>query len=204
MDSRGGCKSSVCGEHPSGLPDQTPAKKIAGASADRKTEFAKIMPAIEILPADLSVPPHQEAVVSLLNAYAADPMGDGKALPPEVLERLVAGLREHPTTLILLALSEAKPIGIAACFRGFSTFAAKPLMNIHDLYVAPEMRGRGVGRLLLDRVESEALRLGCCKLTLEVQEGNARAQQVYRDNGFSQSTYVLEAGGALFLSKLVG
>ena len=45
------------------------------------------------------------------------------------------------TTLILLADQAADAIGIAVFFRGFSTFAARPLMNIHDLHVAPATAG---------------------------------------------------------------
>jgi GNAT superfamily N-acetyltransferase len=161
------------------------------------------MPAIEITLADLTTTVHQQAVVALLNAYASDPMGDGKPLSAAVRAKLIAGLRDHPTTLIFLALHEREPAGIAACFRGFSTFAAQPLINIHDLYVVPAMRGRGVGRLLLEHVEAVARDLHCCKLTLEVQENNLRAQQVYRSYGFSQATLAEEAGGALFLTKPV-
>jgi ribosomal protein S18 acetylase RimI-like enzyme len=162
------------------------------------------MQTIEIIKADLTSTEHQEAVVSLLNAYAADPMGNGKALSDDVRANLIPGLREHRTTIIFLACSDREAVGIAACFRGFSTFAAKPLINIHDVYVVPEMRGRSVGRRLLENVEIEARATGCCKLTLEVQENNLRAQQVYRSHGFSRTTLVEEAGGALFLSKLLG
>ena len=116
-------------------------------------------------------------------------------------ENLIPGLRDHPTTLILLAFRRDQPVGIAVCFRGFSTFAAKPLMNIHDFYIVPEMRGQGLGRRLLENVEQEARAAGCCQLTLEVQENNRRARQIYASFGFSQAVHVPEAGGALFLSK---
>ena len=36
-----------------------------------------------------------------------------------------------------------KPVGLATTFEGFSTFAAKPLINIHDIAVLPDYRGRG-------------------------------------------------------------
>ncbi len=156
---------------------------------------------IEIIEADLSTDFHQKAVVTLLNAYASDPMGDGKELSNDVKERLISGLREHPTTHVFLAIRRGEPVGIAACFRGFSTFAARPLLNIHDIYVVPEVQGQGVGRLLLEHVERAAKALDCCKLTLEVQERNARAHQIYLAYGFSRTTYVEAAGAALFLSK---
>ena len=75
------------------------------------------------------------------------------------------------------------------------------LINIHDLAILPEHRGRGIGRQLLAAVERKARDIGCCKLTLEVQENNHRARGVYGEFGFEQAVHKAEAGGALFLSK---
>jgi len=110
-------------------------------------------------------------------------------------------LREHPTTLIFLAFQGGEAVGIAVCFRGFSTFNARPLINIHDLAVLPACRGRGVGRQLLGSVEQKARDLGCCKLTLETQENNLRARRIYEAAGFAQAVYEEAAGGSLFLAK---
>ena len=106
-----------------------------------------------------------------------------------------------PTTVIFLAYLGNNAIGIANCFIGFSTFAALPLINISDLAVLPDYREQHTGRRLLEAVERKAREIGCCKLTIEVQENNHRARQVYDTVGFSQAVYVEAAGGALFLSK---
>ena len=159
------------------------------------------MEPVEIVEADLSRAAHQQAVVELIDAYATDPMGDGKPLTAEVRSALIPGLRQHPTTLIFLAYQGDAALGIAVCFLGFSTFAAKPLINIHDLAVLPGYRGLGIGRQLLEAVERKARALGCCKLTLEVLEHNDRARRVYEAAGFAQATYQEDAGGALFLAK---
>jgi ribosomal protein S18 acetylase RimI-like enzyme len=142
------------------------------------------MSTFTVIEADLDAPRHQEAVVSLINAYARDPMGDGRDLPAEVRQRLIPGLRRHPTTLTFLAFDGERPAGIAVCFLGFSTFAARPLINIHDLAVIPEYRSQGVGRLLLEQVEAQGRKLGCCKLTLEVRDDNHHAQRLYQKLGF--------------------
>ncbi len=159
------------------------------------------MQSVDIVEADLNRVDHQRTVVELINAYAMDPMGDGKPLGDEVREALIPGLRQHPTTLIFLAYTDERAVGIAVCFLGFSTFAAKSLINIHDLAVLPDLRGQRIGRQLLDAVERKARALGCCKLTLEVLEHNHRARRTYEAAGFAQATYQEEAGGALFLSK---
>jgi ribosomal protein S18 acetylase RimI-like enzyme len=138
-------------------------------------------------------------IVHIIDSYAADPKGGGTPLPSHVKDRMVPVLRAHPTTLVLLAFAAEEPIGIAVCFYGVSTFRARPLLNIHDLAVLPEYRGRGVGRALLAAVEEHARRKGCCKLTLEVQDQNTRARALYQQVGFED---VVIAGSATrFLAK---
>jgi GNAT superfamily N-acetyltransferase len=155
----------------------------------------------EILEADLADGDHQGAILGLLNAYARDPMGDGQDLSEYAKRHLIAGLAAHPTTLVFIAYRREQPVGLAICFRGFSTFAAKPLINIHDFVVLPACRGQGIGKSLLAAVEAKARELGCCKLTLEVQEKNVTAQRVYHGFGFNQAQYVREAGLSLFFAK---
>jgi ribosomal protein S18 acetylase RimI-like enzyme len=156
---------------------------------------------IDVVQADLGRPDHQSAVVDLVDAYARDPMGQGAPLAEDIRRALIPGLRQHPTTLIFLAYQGAEPIGIAVCFLGFSTFAARPLINIHDITVKPALRGRGIGRQLLAAVERKARELGCCKLTLEVQENNHRAKRTYHAAGFERMQYLEAAGGALYFAK---
>jgi ribosomal protein S18 acetylase RimI-like enzyme len=159
------------------------------------------MPEVTVIEADLHDPQHQTAILQLINAYARDPMGNGRDLPAEVHDRLISGLRRHPTTLVFLAFDAATPVGVAVCFVGFSTFAARPLINIHDLAVMPGYRGRGIGRLLLERVEAKGRELGCCKLTLEVREDNRRAQRLYQWFGFGDAPSELGAVRHWFLQK---
>ncbi len=163
--------------------------------------LANLDPSVEIIEADLDQPNHQRAILALTAAYALDPMGNGGPLPPDALERLVPGLKNHPTTLIFLAYRKEHPVGLATCFRGFSTFAARPLINIADLAVLPEHRGVGIGRQLLSAVERKARELNCCKVTLEVQENNAVARQAYEQSGFTQAVYGPDTGGSLYYWK---
>ena len=151
--------------------------------------------------ADLARPDHAAAVLALLAAYSADPMGDGRPLSADARAKVIAGLRAHPTTLVFLAFHAGGLAGLATCFRGFSTFAARPLINVHDCYVVPAQRGRGIGRALLAAVERKARETGCCKLTLEVQEHNRGARRLYEACGFVQGQYAEAAGRSLFLWK---
>jgi GNAT superfamily N-acetyltransferase len=160
-----------------------------------------VAPSIEVVEADLNSRAHQDAIVELVDSYAREPMGIGKPLSADVRAGMIPGLREHPTTMVFLAYLGDEAIGIAVCFLGFSTFAARPLINIHDLAVLPAHRARGTGRQLLAAVERKALELGCCKLTLEVLDTNDRARRMYAAFGFAPMAHQQAAGTMLFLSK---
>jgi GNAT superfamily N-acetyltransferase len=154
-----------------------------------------------IVEADLGRRDHQEAVLAMTEVYSRDAFGDGKPLNPQARERLICGLRSHPTTLVFLAFDGEHPIGIATCFTGFSTFAARTLVNIHDLAVHPDFRKRGVGRGLLEAVERRARDLGCCKITLEVLDRNHSAMAAYKAFGFVRYALQEGAGEAIFMTK---
>ena len=157
--------------------------------------------AAKIVEADLTRAEHQRAIVEMTAAYALDPMGNNGPLADDVLARLIPGLQSLPTTVVFLAYAGSEPVGIATCFRGFSTYAGKPLINIHDLGVLATHRGQGVGLQLLRTVEQKARDLGCSCITLEVLERNDRARQTYEKFGFAQARSGADAGGSLFFSK---
>ncbi len=106
---------------------------------------------------------HQRAVVHLIDAYAREPIEGGRGLSTFARENVVAGLRTHPASLVLLAFCGETAVGIAVCLRGFSTFAARPLINIHDLAVLREWQGRGVGSALLEAVALRSNRAGAAR-----------------------------------------
>ena len=156
---------------------------------------------VEIAEADLSNPEHARGLVDILDSYAREPVGGERPLRESVRERLVPELAAQANALILLAISQGRPVGTAVCFIGFSTFAARRLLNIHDLAVLPEFRGVGIGRSLLDAAESRARQLGCCKLTLEVHEDNERARTLYEDVGFGNYAPGADPIPTFFLEK---
>ena len=151
---------------------------------------------IETVQARLDDAAHAEAFLSVLDSYARDPIGLGRPLSEDVRQRLIPELRKRPNSMILLAFDGAEAVGVANCFFGFSSFAARPLLNVHDLAVIPERRGQGIGRLLLEAAEARARDADCCRLTLEVLKKNERARTLYRSFGFQDTddrrTFFLE------------
>jgi len=154
---------------------------------------------LQVREADYADERDAEGILAVLDSYARAPVGGGQPLAPDVRERLIPMLRQHPTSLVLLAFVDDEPVGIAVCFFGLSSFRARPLLNIHDLAVLPQYHGQGVGQALLKAVEERARRKGCCKLTLEVLDDNARARELYRRFGFDD--VVVGESATRFLAK---
>ena len=156
-----------------------------------------------IRPADYADPADARALVALMDLYARDPAGGGRPLPAEVLARLPEELARRPQAVSLLAFVEGEPAGLLNAFEGFSTFAGRPLLNIHDIVVAQPFRGRGLAGRLLAGAERIARARGCCKLTLEVLEGNAAARGAYERAGFAGYSLDPAMGQALFWQKVL-
>lgn len=156
---------------------------------------------INVVIADLAKKEHAVAVIFLLNEYARDIMGGGKDLSAFTKKHLIEELVNRPNCHVFLAWVDEQPAGVSICFESFSTFACKPILNIHDLAVALQYRGQGISRDILFKIEELAQKLGCCKLTLEVLEGNKRAQHVYEKFGFASYELDPGTGRALFLEK---
>ena len=157
--------------------------------------------ALEIRPVDWLKSDESHAVVDVLDSYASHIVGGGVPLSSEVRANLSAKLAERPQALVLLAWMGGQAVGLVIAFEGFSTFACRPLINIHDLAVLPKFQCRGVGKALMAAVEVEARRRGCCKLTLEVLEHNQHARKLYESVGFASYQLDPATGRALFLEK---
>jgi ribosomal protein S18 acetylase RimI-like enzyme len=159
------------------------------------------MPAATIETVDLARPAHVAAVLALLDEYAAGPTGRGYGLDAAARAALPGLLRATPHYVGLLAFVDGEAAGFANCFLGVSTFAARPLLNIHDIAVSPRFQRRGVGEALLRAVEARARERGCCKITLEVLEGNAGAIGAYRKTGYEPYALDPRMGRAMFFEK---
>lgn len=150
---------------------------------------------------DYRDPADRAALIALLDAYAQDPMGGGAPLPADVRARLCDDLARVPGAASFIAWRDEQPIGLVNSFEAYSTFKARPLLNVHDIVVLPAHRGAGVGQALLDACEAHARERGCCKLTLEVLSGNPRALRSYERFGFAPYALAPAAGQALLMQK---
>jgi ribosomal protein S18 acetylase RimI-like enzyme len=156
---------------------------------------------ISIRAVDYLNPDDRKDLLAMLDMYARDPMGGAEGLRADVKERLCDDLARFPGAVSWLASSQTRPVGLLNAMPGYSTFKARPLMNVHDIAVDPAFRGQGVGQALLGALEAYARAKGCCKLTLEVLSGNQVAQASYTRFGFAQYELSALTGQALFMQK---
>jgi len=83
----------------------------------------------------------------------------------------------------LIGEYDGEAVGYALFFYSYSTFLTRPGIYLEDLFVVPEMRGRGVGRALLARVATLAHQGGCGRLEWSVLDWNESALGFYRAMG---------------------
>ncbi|KAA8715902.1 GNAT family N-acetyltransferase [Pseudomonas cannabina] len=158
-------------------------------------------PEVLVLQASYTNPVHADAIGFVLNEYSLDAMGTGRPLSADTRQQLAIELAKRPHAFSVLAFVSGEPVGLINCFEGFSTFACRPLVNIHDVAVISKYRGLGISQKMLTKVEEIARQRGCCKLTLEVLEGNEVAQGAYRKMGFDSYQLNPEMGRAMFWQK---
>ncbi|PKG40746.1 GNAT family N-acetyltransferase [Psychromonas sp. Urea-02u-13] len=154
-----------------------------------------------IVQADLTNESHASAYLALMSHYACDPMGGGEDLADFAKQNLVSTLLKRNDVVILLIFKENEPAALLTAIEGFSTFACKPLFNIHDVAVHENFRGLKLTTLLFAEIEKIARDRDYCKITLEVLSGNEVAKNAYIKQGYADYQLDPAHGSALFWSK---
>lgn len=156
---------------------------------------------IQVLDVDYADARQAQELVELLNSYAVDPAGGGKGLSEFARQNLPSALAARSQAFSVIAYQNGDAIGLVNCIEGFSTFACRPLVNVHDVVVLEQHRGQGVAARMLERVETLARGRGACKLTLEVLQGNQSAMRLYQRLGFAGYQLDPAMGQAGFMQK---
>ena len=134
----------------------------------------------------------------------------------ERLEHEVGGsaerLADHlfaapPLAGCLVAEADGALVGYAIFYPTYSSFSTAPMMWLEDLYVVPERRGRGDGKLLLGAVARLALERGCRRLGWVVLDWNQPSIRFYESVGAARTgqgwlQYGLDERGLAALAAL--
>jgi len=158
---------------------------------------------MELRQTDLDNPGDVTALLTLMQEYAAGDTGGAEALPDDVVQRLAVSLKSCPTYIGLIAWEDDQPVGLLNAFWSISTFKAKRLINIHDIAVAASHQRKGIGRRMIRELNDIAKAMDCCKITLEVLDGNHGAIALYRLMGFESYRLDPAFGSAQFMQKWV-
>ena len=102
------------------------------------------------------------------------------ATEPQLREVLFS---ETPAAHVLLALENGEPVGFAVYFFNFSTWLGRRGLYLEDLFVRPELRGRGYGRALLTRLAQIAQDRECGRMEWAVLDWNEPAIGFYKKLG---------------------
>lgn len=107
---------------------------------------------------------------------------------PDAVVATEAGLRDvlfgpNRSAEVLLALENGEAVGFAVYFFNFSTWLGRPGLYLEDLFVKPDVRGKGFGRALLERLAQIAEERGCGRMEWAVLDWNDPAIQFYRKLG---------------------
>jgi GNAT superfamily N-acetyltransferase len=102
-------------------------------------------------------------------------------LPEPVYAQTFARItgRDHPGPYGLLALHDGRPVGLVHYIFHRHGWKIEDACYLQDLYADPDMRGKGVGRALIEAVYAEADRMGCPAVYWLTQEFNYAGRMLY-------------------------
>lgn len=83
----------------------------------------------------------------------------------------------------LICEQNGEPVGIAIYFYNYSTWLAKSGLYLEDLYVSPEHRGKGAGKLLLKKMAQIALQNDCGRFEWSCLDWNKPSRDFYQAIG---------------------
>ena len=118
---------------------------------------------------------------------------DGHPLNDKGALALTQAARGHPLARAWLIHERGRVVGYAVLGLGFGIEYGGADAFVDDLYLVPEARGRGLGRIVLDLLEAQARDLGLAALFLVVDPENTPALRLYRRQGFEGTHWLLMA-----------
>jgi len=108
-------------------------------------------------------------------------LSDAVTANEELLLKTLFG--EESVTKSLLAFYDNKPAGFAIYFYNFSTFIGKPGLYLEDVYVKPELRGKGIGKQILIYLANIAKEKDCGRFEWSVLDWNEPSIKFYKNLG---------------------
>ncbi|MBP2133490.1 GNAT superfamily N-acetyltransferase [Methanomicrobium sp. W14] len=103
---------------------------------------------------------------------------------------------ENPRYNAYLAYQDETPVGYIIFYLTYSTFLAKPVLYLEDIFVPEEYRKKGIGKVLFEFCREEAKKNGCCRMEWNVLAWNEPSIKFYeRMGGVMQDWYLYRIEG---------
>ena len=92
-------------------------------------------------------------------------------------------LFERKIAEVIIGEFQNKPVSFALFFYNFSTFLGKPGIYLEDLFVKPEVRGKGIGKIMLSFLAKLAIDRKCGRLEWSCLDWNEPSIKFYKHLG---------------------
>jgi GNAT superfamily N-acetyltransferase len=143
--------------------------RVIAISRVAEPDLPELLPLLRAYCDFYEVSPSDEALLALARALIADPEHEG---------------------LQLLAREGGRAVGFATVYWSWDTLLAARIGVMHDLFVAPQARGRGIGRHLIEACRRECRARGAVKLAWQTARDNVRAQRAYDAVGATREEWL--------------
>lgn len=122
-------------------------------------------------------------------------------------ESICESLFDKKQAEVIIGEFNGAPVGFALFFHNYSTFLGKANLYLEDLFVLPEMRGKGFGKSLLAYLAKIAVDRGCGRLDWWCLDWNTPSIEFYKEMGAipmdEWTTFRVEGKNLLHLASLV-
>ncbi len=135
--------------------------------------------ALEIRPATAADVPLILRFIKDLAAY--ERLSDKVVATEALLRETLFG--ERKVAEVIFGFSDGQPAAFALFFHNYSTFLGKPGIYLEDLFVKPEFRRRGFGKIMLSKLAKIAVERNCGRLEWSVLDWNTPAIDFYKSLG---------------------
>ncbi|KAI8909575.1 histone acetyltransferase [Gorgonomyces haynaldii] len=95
---------------------------------------------------------------------------------------------DHRVAKAVIAWDNEEPVGMALYFYNFSTFTGRPGIYLEDLFVKPESRGKGIGKLFFKYLAQKCIDENCTRFEWQVIDWNQPARDFYKRMGAQENT----------------
>ncbi|MFV0625471.1 GNAT family N-acetyltransferase [Sphingomonas sp. ac-8] len=126
-----------------------------------------------------------DSLVPLFDAYR---QFYGQPTDPAAARAFLGDRFEHQQSVILLASKDGRDVGFAQLYPTFSSVRLSRTFILNDLFVVPDARASGFGRILLDAACAYGRQIGAARLSLSTAVDNVDAQSLYERAGWRRDT----------------